>query len=334
MLERPAIPDELILSPLQKEYGQPIAELSFLPLGADENTAVYRVLTSEGITYFLKLRKNFDEIIVRVPLFLKEQGIQAIIAPIETKSQRDYADFGEYKIILYPFIEGQDGFERELSDRHRQNLGAALKAIHTAQLPAELKQRIPQETYSPQWREILKTFQRQVENKTFEEPIAAELAKFMNSRRDEIDQLIVRAQGLASELRSKPFELVLCHTDVHGGNLLISSNDELYIVDWDNPLLAPKERDLMFIGGGIDNIWKSEREQAMFYQGYGETKIDWTALAYYRHERIIEDLAVICQQLLLTEEGGADRPRSYGWFRSNFEPGGTLEIAEKTLPRS
>jgi len=45
---------------------------------------------------------------------------------------------------------------------------------------------------------------------------------------------------------------------------------------------------------------------------------------------VIEDLAVICEQLFLTDEGGADRERSYGWFRSNFEPGQTIEIAEKT----
>ncbi len=32
--------------------------------------------------------------------------------------------------------------------------------------------------------------------------------------------------------------------------MLIDANDALYIVDWDNPILAPKERDLMFIGGG------------------------------------------------------------------------------------
>ncbi len=334
MLEKPDVSDKLLTSRLQEEYDLLVDELAFLPLGADENTAVYRVLTQVGTAYFLKLRKNFDEIIVRVPLFLKKQDVPAIIAPVETKSKQHYADFGEYKIILYPFIEGKDGFERDLSDRHRRSLGAALKRIHTAQLPAALQRQIPQETYSPQWREILKTFQRQVENKMFEELTAAKLANFMKLRHEEISQLIKRAEQLASELPSKPLEFVLCHTDFHGGNILIHNDDELYIVDWDNPLLAPKERDLMFIGGGIDSLWKTTRAESVFYQGYGKTEIDRTALAYYRYERIIEDLAVICQQLLLTEKGGADRERSYGWFISNFEPGHTIEIAERTLNHS
>lgn len=330
MLEKPNIPDELIVSCLEAEYDLHVAELTFLPLGADENTAVYRVGTNAGVTYFLKLRKNFDEIIVRVPFFLKEQGVQAIIVPFETKSKQPYADFDEYKLILYPFIEGKDGFEMELSDSHRRRLGAALKAIHNAPLPPELKKLLPQETYSPRWREALKTFQTQGEGNLFDEPTAAKLAGFMRSRQGEISQLIDRAEALASELQSRPLDLVLCHSDFHGGNILISHNDELYIVDWDNPSLAPKERDLMFIGGGIDGIWKGEREEAVFYQGYSGTEIDWTALAYYRYERVIEDLAVICGQLLLTEEGGADQERSFEWFTSNFEPGSTIEIARKT----
>jgi spectinomycin phosphotransferase len=101
-------------------------------------------------------------------------------------------------------------------------------------------------------------------------------------------------------------------------------------VDWDNPLLAPKERDLMFIGSGVDGLWKSKREEAIFYQAYGETEIDLTTLAYYRYARIIEDLAVICQQLFSTEAGGADRAQAYQYFTSNFEPGNTLDVAKDT----
>ena len=330
MLEKPNIPDELIISSLQEEYGLRVAELTFLPLGADEGSAVYRVVTDNGTIYFLKLRKGFDEITVSVPLFLKSQGINAIIAPFETKSKQGWADFGNYKLILYPYIEGKDGFERELTDDHRRALGAALKAIHSAQVPPELKRLIPRETFDPQWRERLKSFQVHVENNSYEESTAAKLAEFMKSKQGKIRQLIERTEKLASELQSLRFEFVLCHTDIHGGNVLISEKNELYIVDWDNPILAPKERDLMFIGGGIDYNWKSGQEKAVFFEGYGKTEIDLTALAYYRYERIIQDLAVIGEQLLLSDEGGADRERSYGWFTSNFEPGQTIEIAEKT----
>ena len=331
MLEKPDISEEFIISRLREEYDLRVATLAFLPLGADMNTAVYRVAAEDGTAHFLKLRKNFDEISVTVPLFLKSQGIQEIIVPLEKKSNQYWADFNEYKMILYPFIEGKDGFEMELTDHHRQILGKAFKRIHNAQIPPELRRLIPQETSSPQWRESLKSFQAQIdENNNHEDPTAEKLARFMKSKRDEITRLVQRAEQLALELQSKPLEVVPCHTDIHGGNILITDSGELYIVDWDNPILAPKERDLMFIGGGIDKIWTTKREEAVFYEGYGKAEVDLSALAYYRYERVIEDLVVICEQLLLTNEGGADRERSYGWFTSNFETGSTIEIAEKT----
>src|SRR5215208_6286393 len=111
MLEKPTISDELIISRLQEEYDFRVAQLTFLPIGADSRTAVYRVVTEEGIPYFLKLRKNFEEVIVRVPLFLMKHGVDTILVPFETGSKQYWADFGEYKIILYPFIEGKNGFE-------------------------------------------------------------------------------------------------------------------------------------------------------------------------------------------------------------------------------
>ena len=101
----------------------------------------------------------------------------------------------------------------------------------------------------------------------------------------------------------------------------------LYIVDWDEPILAPKERDLMFIGGaqGFQGV-TAEEEERLFYQGYGPAQVDPAALAYYRYERIIQDIAAFCEQLLLTSEGGEDREQSYGYLASNFLPGNTIAV--------
>jgi spectinomycin phosphotransferase len=333
MLEKPDISEELIISCLKNNYDLPVAELIFLPIGADQSSAVYRAVTNDGTSYFLKLRKGFSEIVVTVPLFLKSQGIDAIIVPLATRSKQYWADLGEYKTILYPFIEGKDGFEIEVTDDFKQELGAILKRIHTVTIPLELNRKIPREGFSPYWRERLKGLQRYVESTLFEELSAAKLAALMKARGDEIRHLIERTEELASELRFKSMDLVLCHTDIHGGNLLIRMDGQLpvlYIVDWDNPLLAPKERDLMFVGGGIDNLWKSVRDEAVFYQGYGTVDVDRAVMAYYRYERVIEDLVAYGEQLLLSDEGGADRESAYRRFAGNFDPGSTIEIAKKT----
>jgi Ser/Thr protein kinase RdoA (MazF antagonist) len=44
---------------------------------------------------------------------------------------------------------------------------------------------------------------------------------------------------------------VLCHADLHTWNVLVDSVGDLWIADWDEAVLAPRERDLMFVVGGI-----------------------------------------------------------------------------------
>jgi spectinomycin phosphotransferase len=328
MLEKPTIQDELIITGLRDDYGLHVNQLTFLPLGADLNTAVYRVETG-ATTFFLKLCKGaFDELSLEIPLFLKTNSLRAIIAPLETQSGQYWAVLGEYRLILYPFIDGKDGYEASLSDAQWLEFGATLQGIHSASLPPAFLYRLPSENFSPCWREMVKNFQSQAELVSFTDPTAAKLAAFMREKWSEITRIVERADELGLTLASHGLEFVLCHSDIHPGNLLVTDAVKFYLVDWDQPVLAPKERDLVLIGGGA--VWNEPREIDLFYQGYGPTEINTLALAYYRYERVIQDLAVECEQLFLTSEGGDDREQEYEYFISNFLPGHEIELARKT----
>jgi spectinomycin phosphotransferase len=328
MLEKPDLPDEQLIACLRDDYGLRIVQVAFLPLGNDLNTAVYRVVADNARPYFLKLRGGaFDETTVAIPRLLSDQGMAQIIAPIATSAGQLWARVDAFAVILFPFVAGQNGFEVDVTDRQRVELGAALKRIHTAALPESLRQRLPRETYAPYWRDLVRGFQARAEDTAFAEPVAAQLAALLRAKRDVIDDLVQRAEQRASLLQTQSLEYVLCHADIHAANLLIHSNAALYIVDWDTLILAPKERDLMFVGAGLDDVWRSVREQALFYQGYGETEIDPIALAYYRYERIVEDIAAYCEQLLLTDHGGQDREEGLRQLVSQFQPGNVIEVA-------
>lgn len=105
----------------------------------------------------------------------------------------------------------------------------------------------------------------------------------MKEHRTVIHHLVDRAEALSKKIREQSSEFVLCHSDIHGGNVLIDENGSIFIVDWDDPIMAPKERDLMFIGGGVADIWNNPREEEFFYKGYGKTEINRAILAYYLH---------------------------------------------------
>jgi spectinomycin phosphotransferase len=197
-------------------------------------------------------------------------------------------------------------------------------------VPPALTRHIQRETYSPRFRESVKSFLERAEHDVFDEPIGAKTAALLQAKRGEILDLVGRAERLAQALQARSPEFIVCHSDVHAGNLLMDAAGALYIVDWDNPILAPKERDLMFPGGGMfANRRTAQEEEALFYQGYGQTEIDANALAYYRYERIVQDIAAYCEEILLLGQGEADRERGLGFLASNFLPNNTIEIAYK-----
>lgn len=329
MLIKPDLKDEEIIACLRDAYGLNIATVSFLPLGADFNTAVYRVTTNNGSDYFLKLRSGeFLEASVSVPKYLADLGIKQVISPLATNTGQLWTSLESFKAILYPYVEGHNGVDAKPSDDHWVQFGAAIKKLHSVDIPNALTSGTPRETFSSKWRETVKSFLGRIENEVFEKPVAVKMAAFLKSKRCEILKLVERAEELAITIQKQPLEYILCHADMHGWNLIVDKEGALYIVDWDTLIFAPKERDLMFVGAGIwDSGLTAAEEESLFYQGYGQTKINQDVLCYYRFERIIQDIGDYCEYIFLSDEGGDDRMQCFEHLQPVFLPNGAIERA-------
>lgn len=331
MLEQPDVPVEQIAERVSEAYALPVRRVTFLPIGVDINTAAYRVDTTDGRVFFLKLRKHFQPVTALIPRYLFDRGVRQVLAPLKTCGGALWAAGPEeFTCLLYPWCEGRNGFEQELTARQWAAFGAALKQIHTTPLPDDLRRLLPAEDFSPHYRRAVVEFLSRVERQTCSDPLAAEMAAFLRSKREIILRLVTRAEQLADALRHQPLDWALCHADIHAGNLLVNGDEGFSIVDWDDCVLAPKERDLMFIGGGIGGVWDRPEEEMLFYQGYGESNVNRMALAYYRFERIVEDIAAFCKEILLTSGDSIDRRQWYGYFTGQFEPGAVIDIACRT----
>lgn len=331
MREKPSLPEQQVIHGLNAHYGIEVKELAFLPLGADSSAFHYKAQGLDGTCYFLKLKRgHFPDVGIEIVQLLQQAGVQPIIPPLNTIQGRQALRVGDFTLIVYPFVEGKDGFRRALTDNQWMSLGKALRQIHEVHVPLSLQNKVRKEVYSPKWRELVRSLYVHIEGKPRGDRVALNLLQFMKKHMQEIRRLVDRAEQLSQTLQHQSFDFVLCHGDIHGGNVLLNGNEALYIVDWDDPLLAPKERDLMFVGGGVANVWNKPREEKLFYEGYGKTEVNATLLAYYRHERIVEDIAQYGQALLLTLEGGEDRAEMYKQFVAQFEPQGVVDRAFDT----
>jgi spectinomycin phosphotransferase len=205
MLEKPDIEDDLIITCLRDSYGLSVAELSFLPIGYDLASSVYRVLAEDQTTYFLKLRSGkLQEASVAIPRFLNDQGIHQVIAPIPTKAHTLWNSVGEFNLILYPFIESRTGMEIGLSGNQWVEFGVALRAIHATKLPAELLAHVQREAYDPSWRELVRQLDAQIMSSTYDNPFEAELAAFWRLKHQDITRIVDRAEQLGRIVQQKP----------------------------------------------------------------------------------------------------------------------------------
>ncbi len=331
MLEKPQISDTLISATMRQDYGLQVNRVTFLPLGYDTHTAVYQLESGNGTAYFLKLRKGaFNPVAVSLPQYLCQHGIGVIISPLATIDGALYGKLEQYTAVLYPFISGKDGYQVKLNQQQWISLGQAMRKIHTIHLPGELSREISTEVYSPHWRESTREFLAELGRVTYTDLIAQQFSAFMKSKSEEISHMVQRAEALAACLHGQTEQFVLCHSDAHPGNFLVADSGEVYLVDWDNPVFAPREHDLMCIGSGMSGMQPGGQEEAWFYEGYGQVEIDWQALAYYRYERVIQDIAEFCKQILVSKSGGEHRAQSLHYFMGSFSTGAEVDVARET----
>src|SRR5829696_4011929 len=224
MRERPPLSDGALAATLADGWGVAAASVEFLPVGNDSRAWSFGVVAADGSRRFCKLRRGpVGPGPVRVPMFLREQGLEEVVAAAPTVDGEPWRPLAGFTLLLYPWVESRP-------------------AVVAAARPA----------------------------------------------------------------------LVLCHGDLHTANLLVGADDRLAVVDWDGLLLAPRERDLMFVTG---------EERTRFLEGYGPATLDRTVLAYYRWEWVVQELADYGTRVLDDRLGEQTRRQAVAEFARLFAPG-------------
>ena len=328
MRDRPPLCDAAIKAALLREYGIESAELTFLPLGYDADARVFRV-DCDKASYFLKVRATPPKrAAMLAPRHLQAQGIRAAVAPIATASGQSVAGCEDFFLILYPWIAGQSAMDQALSPDQWRRWGEILRAIHSAAIDETLSRILPREQFGVKW---LARFDGVLDALDEAQPVgdfALKTAALWREKAELIDNIRARYIDLGERFRVRASDLVLCHADSHQANLLLDAAGELHIVDWEEVILAPKERDLMFfIRDG-----HAPEELAAFFAGYGGADYDRIGLAYYKFDWVMQELCDFGERLLLPSNASdAQLARDLAEFRRLFAPGDVINRAYQAL---
>jgi spectinomycin phosphotransferase len=325
---------EALISCLRNEYGLYIVRITALPTGTRPTVRLYRADVATGEAYCVKvIYGEWGLFSVIASHYLAKQGFKQIVAPIMTQTQKLWAELDTHSVnvIVFPFIDGKNAFDTPLSERQWVEFGALLKAIHTSPVMPRVVHR---DDYYPQQVNRLTTTLALIELDGFEdatEPAAKALVAYLKARLPELNKLVQQTYHLAVALYKRKDDCVMCHANLHAKNVRLNAEGQMYFVDWDNTMAAPKECDLMFIGGGVHGIWNTADETNLFYRGYGETQIDPVVMAYYRCHYVVNSIAEACSEMLLVPSDDYDRDAMLQRLTDQFLPNNVIEITFRAI---
>jgi spectinomycin phosphotransferase len=329
MREPPPLAEASIAQALQTLYGFEVRALRFLQVGNDAASWSYRVEVAGGPDRYLKLRAGGEAMPgAAVPSLLERHGVPNLLAPVQARDGAPAIRLGRFWLALYPLVDGRPAAEAGLSPAQWRRLGDTVATVHALPATPELGRLVPVEAFRPSRRELLGGLDELLSGPGPHDPVTAKLATFWRDRRELIFELVGRADQAGRRVAARPWRPVLCHADLHTFNVLVEPGGGFWLVDWDEAVLAPRERDLMFVIRGISDRLVAPADTDRFLEGYGDAAVDLDLLGYYRLAWAVEDIAAYSEEVTgLPWLGEESRAASVDGFMSLFEPGEIVEIA-------
>ena len=326
MRERPPLPDSALVASLAAGWGVAAAAVEFLPVGDDSNAWSYRVVAADGSRRHLKVRRGpVDPATVLLPMALRDHGLEQVVAAVPASDGGPWRPLGGgFTLLVYPWVDGVPAQERGLTDRQWGALGRFVAELHRTVPPAALAPTVTRESFAAWGIWPVRALAARLGQGPPGDPLQAELAGSWHDHRDEIALAVDRAERLGRVMAAARPRLVLCHADLHLANLLVDEQGRLAVVDWDGLELAPRERDLCFFATET-----ADRQRARFFEGYGPAELDRAALAYYRWEWVVQELADYGGRVLDDRLGEATRRLAMEEFRRLFAAGDVVEGARR-----
>jgi spectinomycin phosphotransferase len=310
MLDEPRISPDQLRAICEDQYDLVDATLEFLPIGKDNRTGVYRAVSQQGIPYLVKVRSGpFYEASCLIPRYLRNQGITSVVAPLPTNSNTVWARIGEWTVILYPFIEGDTGWTPPVTLRYWKAVGTALDQIHHVNPPSSVDcPSLRRETFDTAgYRLSISDIEAHQIHSPGSGRYQQEFRSVWIAHESTIHRAISEMEALAALLQEHSGLFVVCHADLHPGNIIRSQGNQVFLIDWDEVMLAPKERDFLFVGAVPERAsGLVEPTVSPFFLGYGRMEIDWVALTYYLWERVIQDLIANAEEVFLRDDLGEE----------------------------
>jgi spectinomycin phosphotransferase len=322
-------------------FGIPLIGVQPTGLGADARASLWRGLTADGSTYAVKTSSAPQPGLV-VADFLARQGVAGVPAPVSTRTGGVTADHQGGLVSVVPWVDAVRAIDTGLDLQQWRAFGAVLGAVH-ATAPAVLLAGggalLPVDGHDPSvevgraraFPERLRRARALAPN----DAVLGELAIMWGEAGGDVLAVADLAESSARSGAWAAAEPVICHADPHHGNLLLDERGEVWLVDWDDAVLAPREADLIFVIGGVFSFAPiTPADEQSFFDGYtrasggvARSDVDATRLTYYRSVRALTDVLDFAEDALDLEREATERADGLRIARGAVSPEGIVTLA-------
>ena len=280
------------------EYG--ITATNITPAVGGWSAAAYKIDSEHG-EYFLKVydkkRSGIPALLEKLDLCMSvaswledNTGLKGKInAPVLTKQGCVKSETEDHTYLLFSYIDGITPRTTPLTVSQQKELAGIVGELHRhgADMPFDFTG--IQESFEIPCDELIKMPHKP------SDPLC------VYQQRDMLMQAINKAHKLAEYVKNEQLPFVLCHTDIHGWNLM--QNDKLILIDWESIKLAPAEADSYTFWGDWywgDSKWGSYWDTFLpVYKKYHPGYIYRDdVLRFYQIRRHIEDINDFYRQYL------------------------------------
>ncbi len=277
MLTESSIDKSLLKDVIQETFGIGIIDFTLVPKW--EAARGYIIESSNHKSFFLKIYwddKIPDSAFRFADDLFARAGIVNIAHPIPTSHGQMRIHIRDFQIALFDWISGRTAEEHKLTETQLERLGELLAKIHQSktiigEYPVRENFAIPfKNRFLAIFDSMSKTTSKSTKYRT-------RLELFLEPHRQKFMRELETLEKLQRKVKARKLEFVNCHGELSPGNVLSSDNGEVHLLDWDDPIFAPKEKDLLFFKDNVEPVMK----------GYGafskDTIIDRDVLEFYGH---------------------------------------------------
>ncbi|MEU2612170.1 phosphotransferase [Micromonospora sp. NPDC007271] len=325
--------DDQLAARVAEEFGLALVTAVPVGFGADPTATLWRATTRDGHEYAVKLSGGGAPAGLVVTARLAQRGVPGVPAPLATRDGRLSAVHDGRRLTVVPWVSDDRAAAGGMRPAHWRRYGALLAAAHAAP-PSDELAGLPREdhTHAAIEAAVRETDRRLRAVDDSADRWTREVAAHWRRAAADAARLLDEVDRLGAELRARPAELVVCHGDPHLGNVLLGPDEQVWLIDWDDAVLAPRERDLMFVfGGGPVFAFDSRLDEAAFRAGYGPVEPDQDRLAYHLGVRALDDLWSWSAEVADAGRSEADRVRALRIVEGLLSPSGLVSLARGAL---